>query len=124
MDEKIIGIDPRHHQLAGWRYMRVAIRRHPQRRSGASQTRRGPFTKNGERIVGQVAREQAVTNPRNTVFSIKAFRPSGRSEGWGWGSGKRTKRVGALQGGVRGERTASHRFGSQGKRYTPTEIPR
>jgi molecular chaperone DnaK len=31
------------------------------------------FTKNGERLVGQVAKRQAVTNPQNTVFSIKRF---------------------------------------------------
>src|SRR5947207_12302216 len=29
------------------------------------------FTKDGERLVGQVAKRQAVTNPQNTVFSIK-----------------------------------------------------
>jgi len=31
------------------------------------------FTKDGERLVGQVARRQAITNPKNTVFSIKRF---------------------------------------------------
>ena len=31
------------------------------------------FTKGGERLVGQVAKRQAVTNPENTVFSIKRF---------------------------------------------------
>ena len=31
------------------------------------------FTKGDERLVGQVARRQAVTNPENTVFSIKRF---------------------------------------------------
>src|SRR5258706_7648437 len=31
------------------------------------------FTKDGERLVGQVAKRQAVTNPENTVFSIKRF---------------------------------------------------
>ncbi len=31
------------------------------------------FTKDGERLVGQVARRQAVTNPENTIFSIKRF---------------------------------------------------
>jgi molecular chaperone DnaK len=31
------------------------------------------FTKNGERLVGQVAKRQAVTNPKNTIFSIKRF---------------------------------------------------
>jgi len=31
------------------------------------------FTKTGERLVGQVAKRQAITNPDNTVFSIKRF---------------------------------------------------
>jgi molecular chaperone DnaK len=31
------------------------------------------FTKDGERLVGQIAKRQAVTNPKNTVFSIKRF---------------------------------------------------
>jgi molecular chaperone DnaK len=31
------------------------------------------FTKNGERLVGQVAKRQSVTNPTNTIFSIKRF---------------------------------------------------
>ena len=31
------------------------------------------FTKSGERLLGQVAKRQAVTNPENTVFSIKRF---------------------------------------------------
>src|SRR5258707_7546407 len=31
------------------------------------------FTKSGERLVGQAAKRQAVTNPQNTVFSIKRF---------------------------------------------------
>jgi molecular chaperone DnaK len=31
------------------------------------------FSKTGERLVGQVAKRQAVTNPENTVFSIKRF---------------------------------------------------
>jgi molecular chaperone DnaK len=31
------------------------------------------FAKDGERLVGQVAKRQAVTNPQNTVFSIKRF---------------------------------------------------
>ncbi len=31
------------------------------------------FTKDGQRLVGQAAKRQAVTNPRNTVFSIKRF---------------------------------------------------
>ena len=31
------------------------------------------FTKTGERLVGQVAKRQAVTNPKNTVYSVKRF---------------------------------------------------
>src|SRR5919204_590559 len=31
------------------------------------------FAKSGERLVGQVAKRQAVTNPENTVYSIKRF---------------------------------------------------
>ena len=31
------------------------------------------ITKSGERLVGQVAKRQAVTNPENTVYSIKRF---------------------------------------------------
>src|SRR6187401_2234628 len=31
------------------------------------------FSKTGERLVGQVAKRQAVTNPQNTVFSVKRF---------------------------------------------------
>jgi molecular chaperone DnaK len=29
--------------------------------------------KSGERMVGQVAKRQAVTNPKNTIFSVKRF---------------------------------------------------
>src|SRR5438445_10789676 len=31
------------------------------------------FTRTGERVVGDAAKRQAVTNPRNTVYSIKRF---------------------------------------------------
>src|SRR5258708_12368465 len=31
------------------------------------------FSKTGERLVGQVAKRQAITNPANTVYSIKRF---------------------------------------------------
>jgi molecular chaperone DnaK len=31
------------------------------------------FTKDGERLVGQVAKRQAITNPENTIYSIKRF---------------------------------------------------
>ena len=38
------------------------------------------FTKDGERLVGQVARRQAITNPTNTIASIKRFMGRGFSE--------------------------------------------
>ncbi|MDR0787390.1 MAG: molecular chaperone DnaK [Gemmatimonadota bacterium] len=38
------------------------------------------FTKDGERLVGQVARRQAITNPKNTIFSIKRFMGRRESE--------------------------------------------
>ncbi|HUP02241.1 MAG TPA: molecular chaperone DnaK [Gemmatimonadota bacterium] len=38
------------------------------------------FTKDGERLVGQVAKRQAITNPTNTVFSIKRFMGRQHSE--------------------------------------------
>src|SRR2546426_7415730 len=31
------------------------------------------FSKSGERLVGEAAKRQAITNPRNTVYSIKRF---------------------------------------------------
>ena len=38
------------------------------------------FAKDGERLVGQVARRQSITNPENTVFSIKRFMGMRHSE--------------------------------------------
>ncbi len=38
------------------------------------------FAKDGERLVGQVARRQAITNPTNTVFSVKRFMGRGYTE--------------------------------------------
>ena len=41
------------------------------------------FTEKGERLVGLVAKRQAITNPRNTVSSIKRFIGRRRAEGGG-----------------------------------------
>ena len=38
------------------------------------------FSKTGERLVGQVAKRQAITNPENTIFSIKRFMGRRRDE--------------------------------------------
>ena len=39
------------------------------------------FTKNGEILVGQLARRQAITNPKNTIYSIKRLMASLRPRG-------------------------------------------
>ena len=38
------------------------------------------FTKTGERLVGQAAKRQAVTNPKHTIYSIKRFMGRKHSE--------------------------------------------
>src|SRR3972149_1288761 len=38
------------------------------------------FTDKGERLVGQVAKRQSITNPKNTVYSIKRFMGRRHSE--------------------------------------------
>ncbi|CAN5724711.1 molecular chaperone DnaK [soil metagenome] len=76
------------------------------------------FTKNGERLVGQVAKRQAITNPANTVYSIKRF--MGRR--WDDTEVKRSGELmpykvekDAKSDGVRVDL-------SDGKSYTPPEI--
>jgi molecular chaperone DnaK len=72
------------------------------------------FTKDGERLVGQIAKRQAVTNPKNTVFSIKRFMGRRVSE-----VPQEIKRVPyAVVGGPSDMATVE----VQGKRYTPPEI--
>jgi molecular chaperone DnaK len=72
------------------------------------------FTKDGERLVGQVAKRQAVTNPTNTVFSIKRFMGRRTSE-----ATEETKRVPYKV--VAGQNDLAS-VEVQGKRYTPPEI--
>ena len=38
------------------------------------------FTESGDRLIGQMARNQAITNPENTVYSIKRFMGRRHSE--------------------------------------------
>jgi molecular chaperone DnaK len=72
------------------------------------------FTKTGERPVGQVAKRQAVTNPENTVFSIKRFMGRRYSEV----SEEMTMVPYKVSQGPNGE----VRVNAQGKDYTPPEI--
>lgn len=71
------------------------------------------FTKDGERLVGQVAKRQAVTNPENTIFSSKRF--IGRVFGETTQEQKRIPyKVKEKGGGVV--------FDSRGTEYTPEQI--
>jgi molecular chaperone DnaK len=71
------------------------------------------FTKSGERLVGQVAKRQAITNPENTVFSVKRF------------MGRRMNEVGDEMKMVpykvlaKGDNIV---INAQGKDYTPPEV--
>jgi molecular chaperone DnaK len=72
------------------------------------------FTKNGERLVGQIARRQAVLNPENTIYSAKRF------------IGRRFGEVQSEIKNVPYKVTAGPndavRFDIQGKQYAPEEI--
>jgi molecular chaperone DnaK len=71
------------------------------------------FTKSGERLVGQVAKRQAITNPENTIYSIKRF------------MGRRLNEVGdelkmvPYKVVAKGDNIV---VVAQGKEYTPPEI--
>ena len=71
------------------------------------------FTKSGERLVGQVAKRQAITNPENTIYSVKRF------------MGRRPNEVNDEMKMVpykvvsKGDNVA---IVAQGKEYTPPEI--
>ncbi len=72
------------------------------------------FTKSGERLAGQVAKRQAVTNPENTIYSIKRF------------MGRRFNEVSEemklVPYKVVAGDNADVRIEIQGKKYSPPEI--
>lgn len=72
------------------------------------------FTKDGSKLVGQVAKRQAVTNPTNTIFSAKRFIGRAFEE-----ATEESKRIPYKV--VRGDKN-DPRFEIQGKAYTPQEI--
>src|SRR5437867_1464479 len=72
------------------------------------------LTKDGERLVGQVAKRQAVTNPESTVFSIKRFMGRKFDEVKSEGSRVRYSVVAAKNGDAWVE--------ARGKKYSPPEI--
>ncbi|HEV3455402.1 MAG TPA: molecular chaperone DnaK [Thermoanaerobaculia bacterium] len=72
------------------------------------------FTKSGERLVGQVAKRQSVTNPKNTVFSIKRFMGRKYSEV--------TEEMKMVPYTVERAENGDVRIVVEGKKYSPPEI--
>jgi molecular chaperone DnaK len=72
------------------------------------------FTKDGSRLVGQVAKRQAVTNPENTVYSIKRFMGRRYNE-----VGEEIKQVPYK---VQGAGNGDVRIVAGGKEWSPPEI--
>jgi len=72
------------------------------------------FTKGGERLVGQVAKRQAVTNPKNTIFSIKRFMGRKYSEV--------TEEMKMIPYTVERAENGDVRVVVEGKKFSPPEI--
>jgi len=72
------------------------------------------LTKDGERLVGQVAKRQAVTNPENTIFSIKRFMGRQFSEV--------TSETARVPYKVTRADNGDARVEARGKKYSPPEI--
>jgi len=114
MPEKIIGID------LGTTNSVVAVMEGgdpvviPNAEGGRTTPSVVAFTKDGERLVGQVAKRQAVTNPTNTVFSIKRF--------MGRRMGEVTEEIKRVPYKVIAGTNGLASVEIQGKTYTPPEI--
>jgi molecular chaperone DnaK len=72
------------------------------------------FTKDGEVLVGQTAKRQAITNPENTIFSIKRFMGRRYSEVQG--------EIKTVPYRVVADQEGNARVDVRGKQYTPQEI--
>jgi molecular chaperone DnaK len=114
MAEKIIGID------LGTTNSVVAVMEGgdpvviPNAEGGRTTPSVVAFTKDGERLVGQVAKRQAVTNPLNTIFSIKRF--------MGRRLGEVTEEMKKVPYKVTTGTGDMASVDIQGKRYTPPEV--
>jgi molecular chaperone DnaK len=76
------------------------------------------FTKSGERLVGDAAKRQAVTNPTNTVYSVKRFMGRKYDE-----VGEETKRVPyAVVKASNGDVAVEVSDGGETKQYSPPEV--
>src|SRR3954470_4202161 len=76
------------------------------------------FTKTGERLVGQLAKRQAVTNPTNTIYSIKRF--MGRR--WDDAEVKRSRELVPYNVDRDPKSDGLRVVAADGKGYTPPEI--
>jgi molecular chaperone DnaK len=72
------------------------------------------FTKDGSRLVGQVAKRQAVTNPENTVYSIKRFMGRRYNEV--------SEEIKQVPYKVQGAGNGDVRISAGGKEWSPPEI--
>ncbi len=114
MAEKIIGID------LGTTNSVVAVMEGgdpvviPNAEGGRTTPSVVAFTKDGERLVGQVAKRQAVTNPLNTIFSIKRF--------MGRRMGEVTEEIKKVPFRVVSGTADLASVEIQSKRYTPPEV--
>ncbi|QQS31621.1 MAG: molecular chaperone DnaK [Acidobacteriota bacterium] len=72
------------------------------------------FTKDGNRLVGQVAKRQAVTNPENTLYSIKRFMGRKFDEVQG--------EIKQVPYSVEKASNGDVRIAAEGKQYSPPEI--
>ncbi len=76
------------------------------------------FTKSGERLVGQSAKRQAVTNPQNTVFSVKRFMGRKFDE-----VGEEAKRVPyKIVKAANGDAHIQVKVGNETKTFSPPEV--
>jgi molecular chaperone DnaK len=76
------------------------------------------FTKSGERVVGQAAKRQAVTNPQNTVFSVKRFMGRKFEE-----VGEEAKRVPyKIVKAANGDAHIQVKVGNDTKTFSPPEV--
>jgi len=74
------------------------------------------ISKSGERLVGQIAKRQAITNPENTVFAVK------RLIGRKYGSPEVQNDVKILPYKIEQASNGDVRISIQGKQYSPAEI--
>jgi len=72
------------------------------------------FSKSGERLVGQVAKRQSVTNPKNTIFSIKRFMGRKYNEV--------TEEMKMIPYQIERAENGDVRVVVEGKKYSPPEI--